>query len=114
MTASIYTTVYNSQLSNNGATLYTSSGGDNIRQLLAVNADTSPHTVTITAVRKGGSPTDAYASPIAAAVPIPAGGTAELINPGQLANGGIVLRPGDFLYGDASAASEVTLLAYGT
>jgi hypothetical protein len=109
-----YSTLYNSVLTTSNATLYTSSTGDGIHALLAVNGTGSAATVSVTLVRKGGSPTDSYAVVIANALSIPANSTTELLNQ-RLGSeyGELLLHDGDYLYGEAGTGSAITLIAYG-
>ena len=107
-------TLYNSAPGTSNTTLWTSEAGAGIRQILAVNSDSSAHTVTLTLVRKGGSATDAYAVVIAQAVSVPANGVAELLDPRlHSALDEMQCFAGDSLYGLASS-SDITVLVYGS
>jgi hypothetical protein len=107
-------TLYDAEPGTSAGTIFTSATGAQVRQILAVNADTAEHTVTLTLVRKGGSAADAYSEAIAQAVSVPASSVTEVLTP-QLftALGYLRMAEGDFLYGQCSS-SEVTLLIYGS
>jgi hypothetical protein len=107
-------TLYNAVLTTSNATLFTSSSGDGIKQILAINGTGSAATVTLTLVRKGGTTTDAYAEVIANAVSIPANSVTELLSL-RLGSeyGELTMHSGDYLYGEAGTGSAITLIAYG-
>jgi hypothetical protein len=109
-----YSTLYNASPTTSNATLYTSTSGDGIHSLLAVNGTGSAATISVTLVRKGGSPTDAYAVPIASALSIPANSTTELLNQ-RLGSeyGELIMHSGDYLSGEQGTSSAITLIAYG-
>jgi hypothetical protein len=109
-----FSTLYNSVLTTSNATLYTSSAGNAVHQILAQNGTGSAATVTLTLVRKGGTTTDAYAVPIANALSIPANDTTELLSQrlGSEYNE-LLLHTGDYLYGEAGTGSAITLIVYG-
>jgi len=109
-----YSTLYNGTPTTSNTTLYTSSSGNGAKQVLAVNGTGSAATITLTLVRKSGSPTDAYAVPIAAAVSVPANDITELLSQrlGSEYNE-LIMHSGDYLYGEQGTSSAITLIAYG-
>ena len=111
-----YPTLLNSVLTTSNATLFTSSDGDGIRSILAINGTGSAATVSVTLVRKGGSPTDAYATVLASALSVPANSATQLIASEQLQSeyGELLLETGDYLYGEAGSGSAITLLVIGS
>jgi hypothetical protein len=113
-----YKTFSNAQLGNSLSAIWTADAtyGNAVKGILAINADSSDHTVTLTLVRKGGTASDAYAVVLADAYTVPANQVTNLLANQRLLSALDELQcgPGDYLYGEASAASEVTLLVYGS
>ena len=108
------TVLYNNEPSTSTATLYTSTSGDGIRQILAINGTGSAATVTLNLIRKGGSAGDGYSVSIASALSIPANSVTELLEE-RLGSeyGEMTMHPGDYLSGLQGTGSAVTLVAYG-
>jgi hypothetical protein len=113
---STYPILSNSVLTTSNATIFTSSDGDGVRSILALNETGSAATVTLTLVRKGGSPTDAYATPLAVALSVPANSATQLIASENLASeySELLMETGDYLYGEAGTGSAITLLVIGS
>jgi len=83
---------------------------ETIAKIIAVNATVNPVTLTLTIVRHISRNIE-LTTP-AAGVVIPAGSASSLIEDRLLAAEEIVLDPGDALWGFASAASAVTVVAF--
>lgn len=109
-----YSTLYNAVPTTSTATLYTSSSGNGIKQILAVNGTGSAATVTLNLIRKGGTSTDGYGVAIAAAVSVPANDTTELLSQrlGSEYNE-LILHSGDYISGLQGTSSALTLIIYG-
>jgi len=108
MASSPIVPLYNGQLSNSSAALYTSPTGvwTQLTKVLAVNTDTSAHTVTFHIVPNGGSSATANIST-----------NAQAVLAGQAWNDpneyGLVLAPGDAIYGNADTGSQVNVFIAG-
>lgn len=112
--ATNYTALYNAVPTTSNATLFTSSSGNGVKQILAINGTGSAATVSLTLVRKGGSPTDTEAVVIASAVSVPANGITELLSERlQSEYNELLFQAGDYLYGEQGTSSALTLIAYG-
>jgi len=111
-----YPTLYNAAPTTSNSTLYTSAAGDGLHQALAINGTGSAATITLTLVRKGGTLTDAYAVPIAAAVSVAANSCLELLYSEGLHSeyGELLMETGDTLQGLQGTGSAITLLVFGT
>lgn len=112
----LYTTLYNAQPTTSNATLYTSSTGNGVKKILAVNGTGSAATVSLTLVRKGGTATDSEAIVIANAFSVPAGDTADLLPSEELHSSlsELLMEAGDYLYGEVGTGSSIYLMVYGT
>jgi hypothetical protein len=111
-----YPVLLNSVLTTSNATLFTSSDGDGVRGVWAINGTGSSATVSVTVVRKGGTATDTEAVVLAAALPVPANSATNLTASLNLTSeyGELLLETGDYLYGEASAGSAITLIVIGS
>lgn len=111
-----YSILYNAAPTTSNATLYTSSNGDGVRSVKALNTSGSAATISVTVVRKGGSPTDNQAVVLAAALSVPAGNATELIASENLTSeyGELLLETGDYLYGAQGTGSAITLIVTGS
>jgi hypothetical protein len=105
------TIYYNAQPSATNAALYTNStsAAVTISQIVAVNATGSAVTLTLTLVRHISGTVEATTG---GGVVIPAASASALVYDVNLALEELVLDPGDALWGQASTASAVTVIAF--
>lgn len=102
------TILYNAQPGTSDAALYTATVDTVLTKLIAYNTTGGAATVTLTVVRKLSGATETYAN----AVSIGASAASSLLNDRLLADGEIILYPGDSLHGLASAGTTVNVLAF--
>jgi hypothetical protein len=114
--SNVYSTLYYAAPTTSNATLYTSSSGDGVKGCFAINTTGSAATISLTLVRKGGSPTDGYATVIANAYSVPANSTADLLASLNLTSeySELLMESGDYLYGEQGTSSAITLLVRGS
>jgi hypothetical protein len=109
MASPVLQIVTSQQLASTAASLYTSPIGTwtQISKLTCCNTDTGTHTATLHIVPSGGSTGASTTTTLG-----------QAISPGQTWNSpneyGLVLNPGDALWGYADTASKVTIAVSGT
>lgn len=108
MASSPYQPLVNQQLASSAGVLYVAPTGTwvQILKLLAVNVDTGPHTITFEIVPNGDSAGTTYIT--SDGLTVPAGGSYLGYN-----EYGLVLAPGDTLYGFADTAAKVNCFVAG-
>jgi hypothetical protein len=108
MASSPAVALFNLQLSSSNAALYTAPTGTwvQILRLLAANQDTAPHQVTFYLVPSGNSAVSAYIT--TPALTILPGNTYLGYN-----ENGLILGPGDRIYGFADTSAVVNCFASG-
>lgn len=115
MPSSTYTTLYNTTPGTSDAALYTSSSGNVIKKILALNTSGSAATITLYYVRKGDSEGGDYSTELAAAVSVPAGDTLDVLAAENLESelNELVLLTGDEIRGLQGTGSAITLIMVG-
>jgi hypothetical protein len=116
MPESTLATLYNSAPSTSDAALFTSSTGNVVKKLLAVNGTGSAATITVWYIRSGDSESsNSHSNEIAAAFSVPANSVADLLAGEELESeyDELVLETGDSIRGSQGTGSAITLLIAG-
>lgn len=106
--------LYNSTPSTSNGTLFTSSAGSVLKQIILTNTTGSAATVTLYLVRKGGTTSSNTTITLANALSVPANGIYELLEL-RLGSeyGELTFGTGDMLQGLQGTGSAISVLAYG-
>jgi hypothetical protein len=106
--------LYNTTPSTSNATLFTSSAGNVLKQIILTNTTGTAAVVTLYLVRKGGTTSSNTTITLASALSVPANGIYELL---ELRLGSeyseLQFMTGDMLQGSQGTGSAISVLAYG-